>query len=286
MGSHLLLALLVFEVRLTSVRGYLQLEGVVGENVSISAKVPSDFNVTGVIWRHLSSTEKLVVMFFKGDAETTYQSRFFGRARLLPNFTLEIDNLELGDSGTFKALLMDSTGRIETNIVVLTVYEMVNKPRVEVFASRVEANRSSNSNSSCDVFLTCTVDKGTAVSYIWRRTDHEHGTLNNATHSIFESGRILRVRLHPSQEHMAYSCTAFNPVSQEATSVRPWDGCNSKPGAEGSIHENKYFLCIVLPLLIVLVSAIMFWTTRFLKCTGKKKKKGDDAGGEAEELAV
>ncbi|KAJ1081457.1 hypothetical protein NDU88_001639 [Pleurodeles waltl] len=283
MAPQPLLALLILKAWLTSVSGHVQLEGFVGENVSISAKVPLDFNITGVIWRHLSSTEKLVAMAFKGSAETTYQSRFFGRARLLPNFTLEIDNLELGDSGTFKALLMDSSGQIETNIVVLTVYEMVNKPRVDVFVSRVEENRSSN--SSCDVFLTCTVDKGTAVSYIWKRADHEHGTLSNATHSIFESGRILRVLLHPSQQHMSYSCTAFNPVSQEATSVNPWDSCHITPGAEGPVRENKYFLCIILPLLFVLVSIVLL-IARFVKCTGKKKKKEAEAGGEAEELAV
>nr|XP_009666172.1 PREDICTED: SLAM family member 8 [Struthio camelus australis] len=93
-----------------------------------------------------------------------YQSRFHGRSRLHANLSLEILHLELGDSGTFSALLVDTRGRTETRLLQLTVHEAVTKVTVEVF---VPSQRRAGSGEPCEVFLCCTAARGTAVTYSW-----------------------------------------------------------------------------------------------------------------------
>ncbi|XP_069460790.1 SLAM family member 8-like [Ambystoma mexicanum] len=286
MAARLVLALVTYKAWLPAARGSLHLDSAVGESVSLSPRVPMDSDINGVIWRHISSTEILIAMFFKGSPATIYQSPFFGRARLSPNFTLEVATVELGDSGTFQAQLVDTEGHIETRTVSLAVYELVNKPIVQVFATRPK--ESHYVNSSCEVFLSCSVEKGTGVSYSWYRTDRVGGILVNDSRSILDSGRILKLRLDSSDHHAVYCCTAFNPVSQESTSVAPWDSCPSMPGAEGAegpVCEYKYFVFIVLPLLAALVFGVIIWIVRFAKCSGKQRKKAA-ADGETEETAV
>lgn len=110
---------------LAAAHGSVQVTGIVGKPVLLHVDVPPGFEVRDAIWRYLSPKEELVATFFRGSSETLYQSRFHGRSRLHKNLTLEIGQVELGDNGTFSALLVNTRGHIETRTLHLAVYGTV-----------------------------------------------------------------------------------------------------------------------------------------------------------------
>ncbi|XP_029442584.1 SLAM family member 8-like [Rhinatrema bivittatum] len=245
--------------------------GVVGEAVSLAADLPPDFEVREVIWKYLTSKEEIVATFFKGSVETMYRSHFFQRIWLLGNFSLEISQLELGDSGTFKALLVGTEGQLLTRTLQLTVYEAVSKPTIRVFAPGSDPPHSAG--SGCEVFLTCAAERGSGVLYSWQRGG---GTLGNGTHTFLDEGKVLKVRLEPSDNRASYCCTAANPVSQESTAVVPWDSCEGRADAEVTSHNSKYLLLILLPLLILLFAVAVLGIILCTRCSGKKTLKASE----------
>ncbi|XP_030043363.1 SLAM family member 8 [Microcaecilia unicolor] len=270
-----LLILLPCQVWPVIVDSSILVQGVVGESVSLKADLPQDFEIREIIWKHLTSKEEIVAMSFKGSVETLYRSRFLERIRLLSNFSLEISQLELGDSGTFKALLVGTEGQLLMRTLQLTVYEKVSKPTIRVFISGTDLHHFSGSR--CEVFLTCTTQNGSDVSYIWQRKD---GVLGNETYSFLDGGKVLRIQLEPSDSQAAFSCTATNPVSQELTAVIPWSNCKGKTDNKVTACEYKYLLFIILPLLILFFSAAITGIIYFMKCSGKKPLKGSENGTE------
>nr|XP_033780750.1 SLAM family member 8 isoform X2 [Geotrypetes seraphini] len=218
---YVLLMLLHCQVNASSIL----VQGVVGESVSLTADLPQGFVIREILWKHLTSKEEIVATSFKGSVETLYRSRFLERIGLLSNFSLQISPLELGDSGTFKALLVGTEGQLLIRILQLAVYEKVSKPTIGVFISGTDLHHISE--SSCEVFLTCSTQNGSGVSYIWRRED---GTLRNESYSFLDGGKVLRVQLEPSDRQASLSCTVANPVSHESTAVTPWSICQGKTG--------------------------------------------------------
>ncbi|XP_043358044.1 SLAM family member 8 isoform X2 [Dermochelys coriacea] len=170
MVAWLVLALLLHKAPPATARATLKVTGVVGRAVLLRADVPLGFQVRDAIWRYLAPAEELVATYFRGSAETLYQSRFYGRSQLHGNLTLEISQVELGDSGTFSALLVNTRGQTETRMLHLAVYEVISQLTLQVFTS--EGSRS-GSVRVCEVFLTCVAASGTNVTYSWGRTDGE-----------------------------------------------------------------------------------------------------------------
>uniref|UniRef100_A0A674IK45 SLAM family member 8 n=1 Tax=Terrapene triunguis TaxID=2587831 RepID=A0A674IK45_9SAUR len=205
--------------------------GVVGRAVTLGADVPPGFQVRDAIWRYLAPAEELVATYFRGSAETLYQSRFYGRSRLHGNLTLEISPVELGDSGTFSALLVNTRGQTETRVLHLAVYEVVSRLTLQVFTS--ESSRSGSARV-CEVFLTCVAAGGTNVTYSWDRTDGE--VLSMDKHSLFEAGLVLWAKLDPSDRQVSYTCTAANAVSRELATIAPWEHCQREAGMSCFTH--------------------------------------------------
>nr|XP_033780748.1 SLAM family member 8 isoform X1 [Geotrypetes seraphini]XP_033780749.1 SLAM family member 8 isoform X1 [Geotrypetes seraphini] len=273
---YVLLMLLHCQVNASSIL----VQGVVGESVSLTADLPQGFVIREILWKHLTSKEEIVATSFKGSVETLYRSRFLERIGLLSNFSLQISPLELGDSGTFKALLVGTEGQLLIRILQLAVYEKVSKPTIGVFISGTDLHHISE--SSCEVFLTCSTQNGSGVSYIWRRED---GTLRNESYSFLDGGKVLRVQLEPSDRQASLSCTVANPVSHESTAVTPWSICQGKTDDKATACEYKYLLFIVLPLLILFFAAAVPGLIYFLKGSGKKTLKDAENGIEVDENA-
>nr|XP_056709465.1 SLAM family member 8 [Euleptes europaea] len=153
----------------------VQILGIEGQPVFLKAKVPPGFHVRDTIWRFLTPVEELLAISFEGTAQIQYQSRFNGRSRLHANFTLEISPVALGDSGTFSALLVNTTGEMEKQIFHLAVYgtvprrkrdvaDVVSTPTIRVFSENSNPNRSAG---SCELFLACAASRGTNLTYSW-----------------------------------------------------------------------------------------------------------------------
>ncbi|KAM9114625.1 SLAM family member 8 [Pangshura tecta] len=268
MVAWLVLALLLHKAPQATARATVKVTGVVGRAVSLGVSVPPGFQVRDAIWRYLAPTEELVATYFRGSAETLYQSRFYGRSRLHGNLTLEISPVELGDSGTFSALLVNTRGQTETRMLHLAVYEVVSWLTLQVFTS--ESSRSGSARV-CEVFLTCVAAGGTNISYSWGRTDGE--VLSMDKHSLFEAGLVLWAKLDPLDRQVSYTCTAANAVSQESATIAPWEHCQRKAGSEDAVYDYKNILLIALPLSVLVLAVAVFGLLLSWKRSGKQRTK-------------
>ncbi|XP_067169258.1 SLAM family member 8 [Apteryx mantelli] len=231
-------------------RSPARVAGEVGRAVLLAADAGPGFQHRDVIWRWLAAREELVATYFRGSAETLYQSRFRGRSRLHANLSLEILSLELGDSGTFSALLVDARGRTETRVLQLTVHEAVTEVTVEVFMS---SQRRAGSAEPCEAFLRCTAAGGTAVTYSWARSGGQAPGTDGRV--LGEAGRVLQASLAPAERHVAFTCTAANAVSRAtAAAVLPWEHCRRAGLAEASCHYGDVLL-LAAPLLVLAAAA-------------------------------
>ncbi|XP_006029646.1 SLAM family member 8 [Alligator sinensis] len=280
MAAWLLLTLLLYQALLAAAHGSVQVTGIVGKPVLLHVNVPPGFQVRDAIWRYLSPKEELVATFFRGSSETLYQSRFHGRSRLHKNLTLEIGQVELGDNGTFSALLVNTRGHIETRTLHLAVYEVVSQLAVQVFTSTGQ----NSSAGACEVFLTCGASKGTNVTYSWRRAEGAH--LHAGTHSFFEAGQVLRVQLGPGDRTACYTCTAVNAVSQVSVTIVPWKHCHKEEGVAASKYDYRDILLIALPLAVLAISMVTMGILHSWKRSGKHRIASLADACEAEPVPV
>uniref|UniRef100_A0A8B9S433 SLAM family member 8 n=1 Tax=Apteryx owenii TaxID=8824 RepID=A0A8B9S433_APTOW len=249
-GDMLPCLVLTLLLQQAAARSPARVAGEVGRAVLLAADAGPGFQHRDVIWRWLAAREELVATYFRGSAETLYQSRFRGRSRLHANLSLEILSLELGDSGTFSALLVDARGRTETRVLQLTVHEAVTEVTVEVFMS---SQRRAGSAEPCEAFLRCTASGGTAVTYSWARSGGQAPGTDG--HALEEAGRVLQASLAPAERHVAFTCTAANAVSRAtAAAVLPWEHCRRAGLAEASCHYGDVLL-LATPLLVLAAAA-------------------------------
>ncbi|KAE8588626.1 hypothetical protein XENTR_v10022645 [Xenopus tropicalis] len=241
-------------------------QGIMGSKIQLSPHIPHGFTTRDVFWRHLSQTEEIVASYTQGTTETRYQSRFFERARLLNNFTLEISALEMGDSGQFASLLVDTTGHMRQNQVHLTVYEAVAQPTVQVFASNAEEE-----GKNCTVFLSCVTTNGSNITYTWSADSMESDhVISNEL--VYDGGHILKVILTPADQDISYTCTVTNPVSRRNTSVVPWNSCKFHSGADAGVFSCKMIPYLAATLILLFI-AVTFWVLLCTRTKGKSRRK-------------
>ncbi|XP_074837133.1 LOW QUALITY PROTEIN: SLAM family member 8 [Carettochelys insculpta] len=281
MVAWLVLALLLCKVPPAAAHTTVHVSGVVGSAVLLGADVPRGFQVREAIWRYLAPAEELVATYFRGSAETLYQCHFYGRSRLHSNLTLEIRQVELGDGGTFSALLVNTRGQTERRVLHLSVYEVVSQLALQVFTS--ESSRS-GSATACEAFLTCVAASGTNVTYSWGRLDGEALTMDN--HSLFEAGRVLWAKLGPSDRQMAYTCTAGNAVSQSTATITPWDHCQREAATDDAVYDYRNILLIAVPISVLLLAMAVCGLLLSRKHSGRQRMKSLSDVSEPDESPV
>ncbi|KAG8450043.1 hypothetical protein GDO86_016650 [Hymenochirus boettgeri] len=249
--------LLFAQAGVLSAKHIYQVQGIIGGKIHLAPQIPRGFTTRDVFWKHMSHTEELVASFTRGSTETKYRSRFFGRINLLKNFTLEVTSLEMGDSGTFSSLLVDYGGSMQQIQFHLTVYEVVAKPVVQVFSSS-----SGEESDNCTVFLSCVTASGSDITYRWAANSEMGGSVS-LNDSIYDGGRIAKVYLSPLDLHLSYTCTVSNLVSQEDTSVVPWNNCKLDTGKDSGVFGCKIIPYLAVTLILLFI-AMTFWV---LLCT-------------------
>uniref|UniRef100_A0A8C5MS22 Ig-like domain-containing protein n=1 Tax=Leptobrachium leishanense TaxID=445787 RepID=A0A8C5MS22_9ANUR len=196
----------------------VEVQGTRGGSIQLAPMIPEGFNTRDVYWRHMAMGEHLVASVSRGYPETTYQSRFLGRAHLHRGFTLEIRDLEVEDTGVFTCMLVSLEGQMLSMKYHVIVYEAVVQPTVQVFVS--------GGPKECSVFLRCNSSMGNNVSYTWRATTRQ-GDPVNTSYTLYNEGRLLITTLRPENSGASYTCIVANPVSHENVTVVPWESCVS-----------------------------------------------------------
>ncbi|XP_038018039.1 CD48 antigen-like isoform X2 [Motacilla alba alba] len=125
-------------------------------------------------------------------------SQFRDRLELLDNSTLKMSALSLEDIAEYRLYLEDDTGRETVESVLLTVYDLVPKPRVTATTN--------GDPRQCNTTLNCSVSLQ-GVTYEWLPPQKP----------LARDGPVLRVSFTPTAE--TYVCKVSNPVSSSNASL-------------------------------------------------------------------
>ncbi|EPQ02415.1 SLAM family member 5 [Myotis brandtii] len=154
------------------------------------------------------------------------------------------------DASIYKADIntMNSEKETLTRTYKLQVYRRLGKPKIT-------QSLTTSWNSTCNVTLTCSMEKEEKnVRYSWSPMGTE--------------GSVLQVFQTPNNQELTYTCTAWNPVSNNSDSISAQQLCADSPTG---LHIHRAGLLsglAVLFLVIVILPSVLL----FLFC-----KKGQDA---------
>ncbi|KAF0882356.1 SLAF5 protein, partial [Crocuta crocuta] len=188
----------------------LLMTGILGESVTFPLNIEEPEQVINIAW----NSETSVAFVTPGDPGTapkvtvTHQN-YNDRINVSrQNYNLEISELRMEDSGIYKADINMKT--LETTVTTtrrynLQVYRRLGKPKIT-------QSLMTSVNSTCNVTLTCSVEKEEKnVTYRWS--------------PLGEEGNVIRIFQTPDNQELTYTCTAWNPVSNSSDSISALQLC-------------------------------------------------------------
>ncbi|XP_019788207.1 SLAM family member 5 isoform X3 [Globicephala melas] len=184
--------------------------GILGELVTFPLNIQQSQKVISISWNSKTSVA-FVTPGNSGAAPTisiTHQN-YHKRINVSgQNYNLELRNLRLEDSGIYKADINVMTSEMittTTRCYNLQVYRRLGKPKIT-------QSLMTSVNRTCNVTLTCSVEKEEKnVTYSWS--------------PLGEEGNVLRVFQTPDNQELTYTCTAWNPVSNNSDSISAQQLC-------------------------------------------------------------
>uniref|UniRef100_A0A8C0JFZ9 CD84 molecule n=1 Tax=Canis lupus dingo TaxID=286419 RepID=A0A8C0JFZ9_CANLU len=221
--------------------------GTLGESVTFPLNIQESQQVINIVW----NSETSVAFVTPGDSETapkvtvTHQN-YNDRINVSrQNYNLEISNLRMEDSGIYKA---DINTKILEGMVTTTrrynlqVFRRLGKPKIT-------QSSMTSINSTCNVTLTCSVEKEEEnVTYSWS--------------PLGEEGNAIRIFQTPDSQRLTYTCTAWNPVSNSSDSISGLQLCADAATGPRSRHTGLLSGLVMLSLFIFVVPSFLL----FLMC--------------------
>ncbi|XP_027384268.1 SLAM family member 5 isoform X2 [Bos indicus x Bos taurus] len=182
--------------------------GILGESATFPLNIQPSQKVTIISWHSKTSVAFVKPGNFGEEPIVTithqnYHERISVSGQ---NYNLELRNLRIEDSGIYKADINVETSKVTTTRSYnLQVYRRLEKPKItQSFVTSV--------NSTCNVTLMCSVDKEEKnVTYSWSPRGEE--------------GNVLQIFQTPDNQEETYTCTAWNPVSNNSDSISAQQLC-------------------------------------------------------------
>nr|KAF6315894.1 CD84 molecule [Pipistrellus kuhlii] len=243
----------------------LTVSGILGETVTFPLNIQDVQQVSTINWRNSKTSVAVVVAHSNKPPQVLVTHQYYNQRINVSsqNYNLEISNLRMEDSETYKADINtdNSEKKTFTRTYKLQVYRRLGKPKITQSLMTSE-------NSTCNVTLTCSVEKEEEnVTYRWSPTGKE--------------GSVLQIFQIPKNQELIYTCTAWNPVSNNSDSISAQQLCADSAMSVHMHHAGWLSGLVVLFLVILILPAVLvflFWkrgrdsSFKILK----SKKKPDD----------
>lgn len=212
--------------------------GILGESVTFPLKIQESQKIDTIAWTAHSSVAFIKLGVNKTEVTVT-QVSYKGRIEVIgKNYDLVLRDLRMEDAGTYKAdINEENPEKTITKIYHLHIYRRLEKPKIR-------QNLIPSLNNTCNVTLTCTVEKEEKnVTYSWSPSG--------------EKSNVLQIFHSPMDQKLTYTCTAQNPVSNNSDSVTVQQPCTDTPsfhphhaGLQGGLAMLS--LLILIPVLVLL----------------------------------
>ncbi|EPY89016.1 hypothetical protein CB1_000141009 [Camelus ferus] len=188
----------------------LMLNGILGESVTFPLNIQESQEVTSIAWN--SKTSVAFVVPGNSGAEPTVSithQNYHERINVSgQNYNLELRNLRMEDSGIYKADINTKTPEkftTTTRCYNLQVYRRLGKPKIT-------QSLMTSVNNTCNVTLTCSMEKEEKnVTYSWS--------------PLGEVGNVVQIFQTSDNQKLTYTCTAWNPVSNNSNSISAQQLC-------------------------------------------------------------
>ncbi|XP_029768321.1 SLAM family member 5-like [Terrapene carolina triunguis] len=233
----------------------MELSRILGDNVTFPLGIPAEQLIT-VAWT--VNTTRSIVTVAAGNPPNVIVTdlSYKGRLRVPENYSLQITNLRMEDTGTYRAQITTATGTIPRPFL-LRVYKQVPEPTVVCDSGPCV-------NETCNYNLRCTVrDGGDNVTYSWTHT---------AGGTVVPDESILHISLSPRDAHLAVTCTAQNPASNSSTTASAKDLCAAPTTTTTTAPPHGSQSAIIAGILgfflVILFVIIALWLVR----THKRKR--------------
>ncbi|XP_036298249.1 SLAM family member 5 isoform X2 [Pipistrellus kuhlii] len=216
----------------------LTVSGILGETVTFPLNIQDVQQVSTINWRNSKTSVAVVVAHSNKPPQVLVTHQYYNQRINVSsqNYNLEISNLRMEDSETYKADINtdNSEKKTFTRTYKLQVYRRLGKPKITQSLMTSE-------NSTCNVTLTCSVEKEEEnVTYRWSPTGKE--------------GSVLQIFQIPKNQELIYTCTAWNPVSNNSDSISAQQLCadssfkilKSKKKPD-DVSKNTIYTCVTAP---------------------------------------
>ncbi|XP_058395576.1 SLAM family member 5 [Diceros bicornis minor] len=223
----------------------LTVNGILGESVTFPLNIQEPQQVVSIAWNSKTS----VAFVVPGNSRTaptvtvTHQNYYERINVSAQNYNLEISNLRMEDTGTYKADININTPETKATTITrhynLQVYRRLGKPKIT-------QSLMTSVNSTCNVTLTCSVEKEEKnVTYSWS--------------PLGEEGNVLRIFRIPDNQELTYTCTAWNPVSNNSDSISSRQLCTDITIGLRTRHTGLLSGLAVLSLFILLLPSVLLY---------------------------
>ncbi|XP_062961956.1 SLAM family member 5 [Cynocephalus volans] len=218
----------------------LMVNGILGQSVTFPLNIQESQQVINIAW----TSETSVAFVTPGDSApkvTVTHKNYYERINVLgQNYSLVISNLRMEDSGNYKAdINLQNVSYTTTKCYKLQVYRKLGKPKIT-------QSLMTSVNSTCNVTLTCSVEKEEKnVTYSWS--------------PLGEEGNVLQIFQTPVDQELTYTCTAQNPVSNNSDSISAKELCADIALGLRTHHTALLSVLAVLFLLVLILSSVFLF---------------------------
>uniref|UniRef100_A0A8D1TWW1 CD84 molecule n=1 Tax=Sus scrofa TaxID=9823 RepID=A0A8D1TWW1_PIG len=236
---HTWILLLCLQTRLGAVGSNTDItivNGILGESVTFSLSILKSEEVKSISWNSKTSVA-VVVPGNSGTTITVTHQNYYDRLNVSGlNYNLELRNLRMEDSGIYKADITVEPCTI-TKCFNLQVYRRLGKPKIT-------RSLMTSMNGTCNVTLTCSVEKEEKnVTYSWSHLGRE--------------GNVLQIFQTPDNQHLTYTCTAWNPVSNNSDSISAQQLCADIAVGLQTRHPGLLSGLAVLSVFIIIIPSVI-----------------------------
>ncbi|EHB13659.1 SLAM family member 5 [Heterocephalus glaber] len=217
------------------------LNGILGESVTFPLNIQKSQQVKSIAWTSESSVA--VITPGKTPNIIVTHNNYNGRITVIQeNYNLIISDLRMEDAGKYKADITITTAAAATTTTKnydLHVYRRLGRPKIT-------QSLMTSMNGTCNVTLTCSVEKEEKnVSYSWGSLETE--------------GNVLQIIQTPGNQGLNYTCTAWNPVSNNSSSISSQQLCADIATDFHTRHTGLLSgLAVIFLVVLILPSVLLF----------------------------
>ncbi|XP_004407982.1 PREDICTED: SLAM family member 6 [Odobenus rosmarus divergens] len=226
----------------------LTVNGVLGESVTLSLKLPVHQDIQSITWLHNGKSINFILPKAAPDLRISVTDpKRKDRLQLMENYSLQLSNLATADAGLYCAQITTQTST-EFSYYTLQIFRRLRNLQI--------ANHTWLSEiGTCEIHLTCSVENSNDTFLRWQVVGNT--SINEANLTISWDPR--------NSSEQKFTCVAENTVSNISFSVSTQSLCEGVLNMKNH-PDTKWIIIVVVVILICIVITVGLLVWRKKDC--------------------